>query len=593
MNTSQVGPSTDACVPAPAPARVWRRPARRLLAVAVAVVGALTGTGLVCWLAGPEAEVSASGLVPINAPAPPPANQGLPDSVFRGWPKPDMVVVISGQQHGYILPCGCSRPQVGGLERRYNFLRRLRAQGWPVVAIDLGDVPQKRGPVSLPNLQGLPKYVTSMKALEMMGYAAVGIGEYEASLPLFDALAEYALNEKKPRVVIANLMKADTNFPDMTTPWVEATDTTGKPPVVKVGVTSVVGPKVRAVICPPNDQTRFVEFSDSAKALNKALDEMKARGMELRILLYQGIQNGAKKPDDPPTEAVACAQRYPEFQLVVCLSEEDEPSANPTIVTATPPKTGRSVVLSVGHKGKYVGVLGVFRTGKPARPLEFRYQLVEMTEEYMTPKEEQDSHPITQLMEDYTRKLQRDNYLGKYGQTRHLSQALPPDPALPKMTPTYVGSEKCQKCHPTAYAQWKASAHSQAFDTLVSKAHHPSLRQHDAECVVCHVTGFGYQSGYTDSKRTPKLENVGCESCHGPSSIHAAYPDSAVWRERINPFRTKPGETAQEKSARILRADRFCQGCHDIDNDVHWKLNNGFEKHWELIKHFKEPKKER
>src|SRR5262245_61436935 len=66
--------------------------------------------------------------------------------LFREWPKPDFVLLLSGQQHGYVLPCGCSRPQYGGLERRYNFLKSLEQRGWPVVAVDLGDVPQTQAP---------------------------------------------------------------------------------------------------------------------------------------------------------------------------------------------------------------------------------------------------------------------------------------------------------------------------------------------------------------------------------------------------------------------------------------------------------------
>src|SRR4051794_9942237 len=34
---------------------------------------------------------------------------------FAGWGKPDLVLVVSGQMHGYIGPCGCSVPQMGGL----------------------------------------------------------------------------------------------------------------------------------------------------------------------------------------------------------------------------------------------------------------------------------------------------------------------------------------------------------------------------------------------------------------------------------------------------------------------------------------------
>src|SRR5581483_7396694 len=115
---------------------------------------------------------------------------GLPpstehDDLFHGWPTPDFALVLSAQQHGYLMPCGCSIPQYGGLERRYNFIESLRlppdkgGRGWPVLAYDLGDVPQKKGPAGLGNVQGLIKYRYAMEAMKLMGYVAVSFGEYE------------------------------------------------------------------------------------------------------------------------------------------------------------------------------------------------------------------------------------------------------------------------------------------------------------------------------------------------------------------------------------------------------------------------------
>src|ERR1043166_786901 len=47
---------------------------------------------------------------------------------FSSWKgqKPELVVVFSGQQHNYEAPCGCTDPQYGGLERRYNLIKQLR-----------------------------------------------------------------------------------------------------------------------------------------------------------------------------------------------------------------------------------------------------------------------------------------------------------------------------------------------------------------------------------------------------------------------------------------------------------------------------------
>ena len=43
-----------------------------------------------------------------------------PAKMFVGWNKPDFVLFITGQTHGYLQPCGCSSPQYGGLARRWG-----------------------------------------------------------------------------------------------------------------------------------------------------------------------------------------------------------------------------------------------------------------------------------------------------------------------------------------------------------------------------------------------------------------------------------------------------------------------------------------
>src|SRR5438552_4240835 len=126
----------------------------------------------------------------------PPAGPPL----FKDWPKPDVALLLTGEQHGYLQPCGCSEPQKGGLARRYNLLQSLGKRGWTVVAADVGDVAQDSGP------QTRLKYEYSMKALGLMGYTAVGLGKNEVNLPLLNGLADTVLNNKdEPRAVIANL----------------------------------------------------------------------------------------------------------------------------------------------------------------------------------------------------------------------------------------------------------------------------------------------------------------------------------------------------------------------------------------------------
>jgi hypothetical protein len=535
-------------------------------ALALVLVSALAGTGLARWLRAPDERKEAK------------AATGMPSRLFRDWPKPDFVLVMSGQQLGYLLPCGCSRPQVGGLERRYNFLKLLDKQGWPYVAVDLGDVPQRHGPVALPNLQGLIKYRYSMAALKEMGYSAVSFGETETVLSLFHVLGEYALQHETPRVVVANLKKVDDNAAallEMTKRYAVAR--VGKKGL-KVGVTAVVGPTVERRIKDP-----AVRFRPSPAALNEVLKELDKEKVDLRVLLYQGLTT-ANRMRRPPTEAVACAEAYPQFPVLLCLSQEDEPPANPIWVTN--PKTGgRSLVVTVGRKGKCVGVVGVWRTGKPKEPFTFRYQLVELTEDFLTPKDQEENHPIGKLMADYTAELKKDNYLGRYGQVKHLLQAMAPvlEGGKPlkdnkgALTPRYVGSFTCRRCHKSAYEVWVKSPHSHAYRTL-AEAKRPDNRQYDPECIVCHTVGFAYQGGFVDAVKTPHLMDVGCESCHGPASMHVAHPDNVAWQRRLNPWKHLPAAKRKDSM------DEFCQKCHDVDNDVTW-VHGGFGRKWPKIAH--------
>src|SRR5439155_3689384 len=177
-----------------------RRPAWKLVALTV-IAAAISIAAVMHGL-----QPSASGPAEAGAPAP------KAPKLFRDWPtdkEPDVVLVLSGQGHGYMQPCGCSRPQLGGLERRYNLIQSLKQRNWPVVAVDLGDIAERSGP------QSQLKYGYAMRALQLMGYSAAGIGENEIAMPLMDALVQFTLQNlgKQPHVLAANLLNKKENFP--------------------------------------------------------------------------------------------------------------------------------------------------------------------------------------------------------------------------------------------------------------------------------------------------------------------------------------------------------------------------------------------
>ena len=87
--------------------------------------------------------------------------------------------MITGEQNGYIEPCGCTgrENQLGGLSRRYSFFKKLAADGWPTVAVDLGGLVDRFG------REAELKYQITSEALRRMGYAAIAFGPKDLRLP--------------------------------------------------------------------------------------------------------------------------------------------------------------------------------------------------------------------------------------------------------------------------------------------------------------------------------------------------------------------------------------------------------------------------
>jgi peroxiredoxin len=126
----------------------------------------------------------------------------------------------------------------------------------------------------------------------------------------------------------------------------------------------------------------------------------------------------------------------------------------------------------------------------------------------------------------------------------------------------YVGSDMCRSCHEAEFAAWLASPHAQARKSLEREQ-----AAEKAECLPCHTTGFGLPGGFEASQAAvppPDLARVGCESCHGPGSLHVP--------ENAKRFGTTLSLGDKCDSCVILQ---ICGSCHDEDRDP------GFEFHVE------------
>ncbi|HET6373605.1 MAG TPA: multiheme c-type cytochrome [Candidatus Polarisedimenticolia bacterium] len=118
----------------------------------------------------------------------------------------------------------------------------------------------------------------------------------------------------------------------------------------------------------------------------------------------------------------------------------------------------------------------------------------------------------------------------------------------------FLSVRVCASCHMKEHQTWYESAHSRAFQTLVT-----ANQDYNPECVKCHVTGFAEEEGFTNIRQTPDLANVQCEACHGNATEHL--------KDLQKPFGKVP--------------PRLCFTCHTKENSPEFV----FFKYWEKIKH--------
>lgn len=92
-------------------------------------------------------------------------------------------LVWTGEQNGHLEPCGCSKPQLGGMLRRAGYLRSMPAGA--SLRLDNGDLTEARG------RQDELKAETRVQLLNQLGYAAINLGEadFRLGVPYLQSLA--------------------------------------------------------------------------------------------------------------------------------------------------------------------------------------------------------------------------------------------------------------------------------------------------------------------------------------------------------------------------------------------------------------------
>jgi len=254
--------------------------------------------------------------------------------------------------------------------------------------------------------------------------------------------------------------------------------------------------------------TAYGQGADLPRTFSKSFT-MAGRSVAVNIAALGPEVRGADKiaalfPDSNGTEAVnilviednggrtaqdILASMPPVVDCVVCPSDSDEPR-----LLSEP--GAKPQAFSVGRFGRYVGRLAVV-ISKQAGPVALQFDSIPVAETLANDK------TLTELYQHYQQLVKDGNLLEKYPRI-----PLPGDLA-------YTGSKACGKCHEYEYQKWTVQAHAGALETLKKVG-----SDRDPECVICHVVGMEYASGFVTEEQTPHLKDVGCEDCHGPGSEH-------------------------------------------------------------------------
>lgn len=492
---------------------------------------------------GGEETASAVKAQTVSNETPPSSESGLAtyderhQKIAQDWPKPQAVLFLTGQQHGYIEPCGCTglENQKGGLNRRDTLLKQLEDRGWNVVPMDVGNFERRVG------RQAEIKFQTTVEALKDMRYRAATLGVDDLKLSSTHLLSLTATEGKTETPFIsANTYILIEEY----MPKSKIIESGGR----KIGVTAVLGDSFREDLSASED----VMTSSAAQSLQPVVQELKEAGCDYLVLLAHATLQ----------ESQQLAKDVPGFDLVVTAGGFPEPPYELEAVEGSKAK-----VAQVGAKGMYTVLIGLY----PDSDQPVRYQRVALSSQF------KDSPRMLERFASYQKQLESLGFegLGLRAATHPTGRE-------------FVGSEKCGECHTKAFEVWKDSKHFSATESLVHPPNDRSMipRHHDPECLSCHVTGWNpqnyypYATGYVSLEKTPMLTGSGCENCHGPGSAHVAAESGDAEADD-----TLLAQLREQMRLPLAEAQARCTECHDQDNSPDFQHEGAFEKYWSQIAH--------
>ena len=418
-----------------------------------------------------------------------------PDPESSSDPPPSanrpLCVIASGDTHGWIIPCGCTSNQSGGLLRRGTYVAEKQQEA-NVIAVDVGGAADGTAAYQKERFRAI------LKGQAQMPYVAHNLGAAEIAFGA-DTLQE---------------LSADTGVT-----FISAnTSADGKPIAASHIVSDSFGLKLLIVgVVSPDFATGGIAVTEPTAAVLSVLDQVAGNYDRLIVLAYL-----------PVDQLRSLAESLPEADIVI---------GGPTGQALTPEKVGRTLVTSATNKGKFLAEVTFTSPERPPAAV-----VVEMSDSIADHvKQKANLAAFRSFLEERDFKAHESGFADNSSLTAGSQHSI-------------AGTESCADCHDETNTHWATTGHSHAWQRLVDEGAHV-----DPYCQQCHTTGYGLDKGFLSAKLTLSRTQVGCESCHGPSSAHVA--DSSV----RTPF----------------DAAGTCLKCHDPENSPHFE----YDSYWKKVQH--------
>ena len=389
-----------------------------------------------------------------------------------------------------------------------------------------------------------------LAALGEMTYAAVAVGTQDLALGpefLLSQNSESTAESATPPLLAANLVLfGEAGLPGA--PVASQLVSIGKH---NIGVTAILDPEFTAPLR-ASGVLADVTLRPPSEVLPAVLDDLTARGATLLVLLSHASLE----------RSTELARQSPQLDLVLSAGGPEDP------LTENPRQIGQTTLVTVGHKGKYAGVIGFYPDHKTTR---LRFELINLDQRRFA-----DTPAMNEHMKTYQQTLRQLDLAANISPI-----SIPTRNRTPAADRHFVGAVRCRECHTKANQKWKDTPHATAFESLVhgrkgqEKTWVP--RSFDPECLSCHVTGWHpqdvlpYKTGFVDQSSSGHLLGNQCENCHGAGSRHISLIESGNVEEALAEVRL-----TLEEARRTT-----CIRCHDLDNSPKFT----FDSYWPKIAH--------